>query len=364
MESPFFGGVSVGGQRAWQKLREGFGLIDSEQEKRNATNIWWNDVGFFLDQRAGVRRKPESPEPDVGRHRVHCNCLPEHDSSERVVTLQDPDDVAGVDRYHMAQNTLSIGNLVDRIAGRATGSARSSAATAPTAESMVWRAVRTLASETGAYASAKAWQGCQDEVGSWSPQNNPKQSAMRNGPGGPYVSPLSPRGPGRHVRWVTQVNVREFVESTEELASRRKHWGGILQSAEQEACEAYYSFGKHRSDSRHRLIRDPWESADPPAGKELEAEREDALLRCLQSTLYMDALPEKFSSGEEGDAFIDTGHKGVGSWGMEGSPPPPMTDGPQPLKLDLSDPPMAELSAKAVLASLGTASGVRRLSQP
>ena len=89
----------------------------------------------------------------------------------------------------------------------------------------------------------------------------------------------------------------------------------------------------------------------------MEAEREDALLRRLQSTLCMDALPEKFSSGEEGNAFIDTGHKGVGSWGMEGSPPPPMTDGPQPLKLDLSDPPMAELSAEAVLASVGTASG-------
>jgi hypothetical protein len=284
----FGAGITIGGPRAWQRLKEDLGLVQPEPEEeqqvetvdsqaapsdalvtpRSARTYSSERRGFRdllddIEYLVSPRARPSKPETDGaddhnkasgygglggpnGAAETTDNSPRDHaydtlmrDNAELHGSFED------TSRDDQSLGGMWIASAINRLTARL--SPRKNSIASPEPKEKVAKAVRALAGETKKYVhrgdEMKRAAACD-----WSPKSTPRQSAMKKLAGD--SSPAStPRGGRRKIKWNEDVNVRNFIESSEELRSRREHWARILRHAERDACAAYMPNSRYGSES-------------------------------------------------------------------------------------------------------------------
>jgi hypothetical protein len=268
----FGAGITIGGQRAWQRLKEdlGFAQKDSTAEQTNDTpgaplsarstaaerrgiQDFLDDVEYLVSPRARLCKPEETIFRGNGNDDSKQNFSPPTSpiASPRVGDADTPRDDPSVGSMWIAS---AINRLTAKLSPR--NSQLESEFLSPEPKEKVAKAVRALAGENLRYVN-RADEVKRAAACDWSPKSTPRQSAMKKlaGDSSPASTPRSGR---RRIKWNEDVNVRNFVETSEELRSRREHWARILRHAEREACAAYVSNGRCDADLReHDAVHGP-----------------------------------------------------------------------------------------------------------
>jgi hypothetical protein len=327
----FGAGITIGGQRAWQRLKEDLGLIQPEPEgqQQDATVdspapppsdalLTPRTARTYSSERRGLRDLFDDIEYLVSPRARHG--IPEtdgaddkhtasgHDSPNRAATPDNsPREKANeillrdhVNMHESFEETprddpnlggMWIASAINRLTARL--SPRTNCVASPEPKEKVAKAVRALAGETMKYVhrgdEMKRAASCD-----WSPKSTPRHSAMKKLAGD--VSPAStPRGGRRKIKWNEDVNVRNFIESSEELRSRREHWARILRHAERDACAAYMPNRCDSESEEHEAVHGSNISYPHEAGRD-QPVRADSSLRTA------DARPSASAQPRERDA--------------------------------------------------------------
>jgi hypothetical protein len=283
----FGAGITIGGQRAWQRLKEDLGLVQPEpaDEQHDATveesatsqsdavltprsartysseRRGFRDLLDDIEYLVSPRARHGKPETDSADDRNR----PSGNNSPIATTENSPRDkscdVSPRDHANLHESfedtprddpnlgKMWIASAINRLTAKL--SPRTNCAASPEPKEKVAKAVRALAGETMKYVhrgdEMKRAANCD-----WSPKSTPRQSAMKKLAGD--ASPAStPRGGRRRIKWNEDVNVRNFIESSEELRSRREHWARILRHAERDACAAYMPNARCDAESEEHV---------------------------------------------------------------------------------------------------------------
>ena len=275
LEIVLFGaGITIGGQRAWQRLKEDLGLtqrnenveLPIESDTPAAAPL---SARSFTSERRGFRDFLEdvehlvSPRPRSGKVETaesEANSLDNH-AVAAMSRNSPPPSPEGSPRPSTSMNgveenirddpnlgSMWIASAINRLTAKLSPRNNHVEIASPEPKEKVAKAVRALAGENVRYVN-RANEVRRAASCDWSPKSTPRQSALKKLAGD--SSPAStPRGGRRRIKWNEEVNVRNFLETSEELQSRREHWARILRNAEREACAAYVSNG--HSDSEYR----------------------------------------------------------------------------------------------------------------
>ena len=271
----FGAGITIGGQRAWQRLKEDLGFVqkDSPSDQPNESSVaagpplsarsisterrglrdFLDDVEYLVSPRTRLCKQESD---------INAECENQDDNSRAAVSSKQkaspPNSPFASPRegdIEIAREDANLGSMwiasaINRLTAKLSPRNSQSEMASPEPKEKVVKAVRALAGETLRYVN-RADEVKRAAACDWSPKSTPRQSAMKKlaGDSSPASTPRSGR---RRIRWNEDVNVRNFMETSEELRSRREHWARILRIAEREACAAYVSNG--RRDMEHEAV--------------------------------------------------------------------------------------------------------------